>query len=305
MALSSFGLATLRNSLPSGHTRHNISGGNAGTAQTIARMRDLVTEGKRDFRVRTAVGKLIHSCPNKDYLCFVQAIHEFCTHKIKYVFDPNGVELIESPYKILESGIADCDSIVVLAAAMAESIGLPAKFVTIKADRGRPNDYSHVYLKVKVPRKGWVALDCTMPDKPFGWEPPFQLAHKDWPASRDGVESHDTDEMAGLGMDVPYVEQTAGVMVGSEWNYRDESALITSSPEELELNPISNKAIEPVGMQRQEFFTKESSPDYFGIPAAAAQLKVSQTPPPDNTRRNQFLAAAVIGAIAFFALKGK
>jgi hypothetical protein len=260
------GLARLSAHLPSKHQRVGIAGGNVGTVQTLSHMRDLVTQGKRDFRLRTAAGKILQNCPNKDYECFARAIHQFCTHQIKYVFDPNGVELIEAPYRILESGIADCDSIVVLAAAMLESIGLPARFVTIKADTSRPTQWSHVFLQAKVPNKGWIGMDCTMPDKPFGWEPPQTYERKTWPASRDGVESHDRDEMAGLGMAaVPHVENTKGVMVGNEWNFRDESALVTATPEQIELNPLEKRSVEPIGAPRPEFFMENQR-----LPVAAS-----------------------------------
>jgi len=255
-----FGLSRLSHPLPSNHRRVSILGGNAGTAQTIARMRDLVTQGKRDFRLRTFIGTLLQQCPNKDYECFARAIHGFCTHQIKYVFDPNGVELIEAPYRILESRVADCDSIVVLAAAMLESIGLPARFVTIKADAARPSEWSHVFLEAKIPGKGWMGLDCTMPDEPFGWEPPGEYERKTWNASRDGVESHDDDRMAGLAMSVPHVEYTKGVVVGPEWDFREEAGAVTPEPEALELEPLKGTPVGQAAPPAQEFFMKEDIP---------------------------------------------
>lgn len=253
------GLARLSAPLPKTHQRVGIAGGNTGTVQTLSYMRELVSQGKRDFRLRTAVGKILQACPNKDYECFAQSIHQFCTHQIKYVFDPNGIELIEAPYRILEAGIADCDSIVVLAASMCESIGLPARFVTIKADSSRPSQYSHVFLQVKIPNKGWIGMDCTMPDKPFGWEPDGTYPRKTWPSSNDGVESHDKDEMAGLAMAVPHVENSKGVMVGNDWNFRDEVALVTATPEQIELNPLENGSVEPIGAPHPEFYFSPQS----------------------------------------------
>lgn len=293
------GLARLSAPLPKKHRRVGIGGGNTGTVQTISYMRDLVTQGKRDFRLRTATGKLLQGCPNKDYECFAQAIHQFCTHQIKYVFDPNGVELIEAPYRILESGIADCDSIVVLAAAMLESIGLPARFVTIKADTSRPTQWSHVFLQTKVPNKGWIGLDCTMPDKPFGWEPPDTYPRKTWPASRDGVESHDKDEMAGLGMDVPHVEYAKGVMVGSDWNFRDESALVTATPEQLELNPLENGSVEPIGAPHPEFYMEKEK-----IPVAGATF-YSEPVEAIVSKPGLSLATVAVGAFVAWMIFGR
>jgi len=271
-----FGLSRIPVPLPRDHKRELIAGGNAGTAQTIARMRDLVTQGKRDFRLRIAVGKLLQECSPKNYSCYAKAVYNFCTHQIKYVFDPSGVELIEAPYRILESGVADCDSIVVLAAAMLESIGLPCRFVTVKANRATPNEFSHVYLQTQIPHEGWVGLDCTMPDKAFGWEPPAEFPRKTWPASRDKTETRETDAMAGLGMDVPYVEHAKGVIVGKEWDFRDESALVVSAPESIELDPLNTQKPGPLEPPHQEFFFKDQLPgaprdsDLYAEPVAEA-----------------------------------
>lgn len=188
-----FSLASLPAKLPAGHQRQMISSGPAGTAQTIRRMAGLVTHGKRDFRIRTLAGQIIQNCQQKDYPCYGKSLYEWCRDQIKYVWDPNGVELIEEPWKIVESGVADCDSNVVLLASLAESCGFPCKFVTIKSDPSNPNEYTHVYLRMKVPPMGWVAADPTMHDKSFGWEPPDTFVKTEWNASDDPPESDPND----------------------------------------------------------------------------------------------------------------
>lgn len=233
-----------------------IGGGYVGTAQTIRQMQKLATHGKRDFRIRKLAISLVRNCPNKDYNCFARAIYNYCTHQIKYIFDPNGVELIENPWRIVESGGADCDSIVVLLAAMLESIGFPCEYVTIKADGLRPNEFSHVYLECDVPKTGWVSMDCTMPDKSYGWKPAPEFPRKRWPASKDSPERREGDRMAGLGLQVPHVEHTVGVAVGNPWNFRPEAAIVTSTPEELELETLNNPA-KPMLAPHPEFYTRD------------------------------------------------
>jgi hypothetical protein len=195
------GLVPIRGSLPlpEGHTRSWIPTGPEGTAQTIEPMQRLVTQAKlelmqgevtrakRVYRLRKTIRQIIDSCPPKDYYCYAQKLYEFCRDQIKYAFDPNGVELIEHPEHVLESGLADCDSNVILLATMYEAIGLPSRFVTVKGDPKHPDEYSHVYLQVKIPRHGWVGADPIMPDKEFGWEPDLSLPRKTWPASLDKV----------------------------------------------------------------------------------------------------------------------
>jgi hypothetical protein len=70
-------------------------------------------------------------------------------------------------------------------ATLYEAIGLPSRFVTVKADPTRPNDYSHVFLEVNLPKHGWVAADPTMPQKHFGWRPSREFPFKNWPSSLD------------------------------------------------------------------------------------------------------------------------
>lgn len=167
-------------------------------SSTLASMRKGVTRGKRVFEIRRLIGEIIQPCTPKDYYCYAKSLYEYCRDRIRYTFDPVGVELVESPERILfESKIADCDSIVTVLATMCEAIGLPCRFVTVKADKFRPNEYSHVYMEVNIPNRGWVAADPTMPTKEFGWSPDPKFPTKRWPASLD-PESDVRDDVLEL-----------------------------------------------------------------------------------------------------------
>lgn len=296
-------LSRLASPLPGNHSREWIFGGKVGTAQTISRMRDLVTQGKRDFRIRTQAGQLCRQCSQKDYLCYARGIFEFCRDRIQYVFDPSGVELIEAPYKILESGVADCDSIVVLLAAMLESIGFPCEFVTIKADLKRPDEYSHVFLRCKVAKHGWTDMDATM-QKPFGWGPPANFERKTWAASNDRDESHEDDAMAGFGQ-LPGLEYGKGEVTTGWWNWRNEAAAVTGTPEQLELDPLAGKKPEmPVLGKDPTFFTAEQAPVIFsqapvlvGKPAGSApgQGVVVDVNAAKKNVRNAYILAGALG----------
>jgi len=190
--------------LPKSHQRKSIPSGNAGTAQTIAGMQMLVGKGKRDQRVRQLAIRLASQCKKKDYACYAQKCYEFCRDKIQYVYDPVNVEYVEHPRKLLEAGGGDCDSVCVLLASMLEGIGLPCRYITIKADPSKPNEFSHVYLQVGLPRKGggvrdWKGMDVTMePRVPFGWEPPKRFPRKAWPASTDPMQEEGDASVMGL-----------------------------------------------------------------------------------------------------------
>jgi hypothetical protein len=182
--------------LEKGASRHWIPSGDLGTSETISAMQKMVDTGKRSPRVRELAGSLIRDLPKKNYYAYAKAIFDFCRDKIQYAYDPHGVEWVESPERVLDAGIADCDSICVTFASLCENVGLPCQFVTIRADKSRPNEFSHVYARVKIPGKGWVGADCTM-QHDFGWEPTgYEL--KTWPASSTDVGVA-PEEISGLG----------------------------------------------------------------------------------------------------------
>lgn len=198
--------------LPADHQRQYIPDGYSGTAATIQRMQQMVSRHKRDFTVRTLAGQLVQSCASKDYYCYARKLYEFCRDRIRYAFDPSEVELVESPLHVLKSGVADCDSIAVTLAALAESIGLHTRYVTIKDNPSHPNEFSHVYVRIYVPpsrysarsTSGWIGADPTIPDKDFGWEPPeqitkdgrtFTIKRQEWPGSADESLA-DQDQLA-------------------------------------------------------------------------------------------------------------
>lgn len=194
-SLTSDSLSPIGRALPSGTTRHVISDGVQGTAQTIAMMQKLVSAGKRDNDIRVLCGKILNPtdgsrpCKSKDYYCYAKALYSWVRDNILYAYDPHGVEYIEAAKKILTNRIADCDSMDILLCSMFEHVGLQSQFVTIKADSSRPDEYTHVYTRVLIPKVGWVTADPIMPEKWFGWEPPYPDGKKYWAASSDDASS--------------------------------------------------------------------------------------------------------------------
>lgn len=242
-------LVSLPGKLSAGSERYSIASGKQGTAETIAKMQELVTLGKREREVRKQLHEIIKDCPPKDYLCYAKSAYHFCRDKIKYVFDPAGVELVENPKWTLQTKVADCDSICILLATLCEQMGFPCRFVTIKADLSRPDEYSHVYMQANIPKHGWVSMDCTMPNKEFGWEPDKQFPRTYWPASKDAPESHEGDKMAGLGI-VPGAAETPGLQVTPLWAWQQDGNLFPATPDEAD----------------DAIFAEENMPEFSGVP---------------------------------------
>jgi len=157
----------------------------------------LINFGKRDMRLRPIIGKIIKPCAQKDYFCYAKKIHDYWTHEIKYAYDPVDVELIEDAFNSSNAGIADCDSKCIGFCSFCEQIGLPCRLVTYKTS-ATSDEYLHVASQVKIPGKGWVTSDCTMPKHEFGWSPPESMPSRTWTVSKNG-EDGEALMMSGLG----------------------------------------------------------------------------------------------------------
>jgi len=89
------------------------------------------------------------------------------------------------------------------------------------------------------------------------------------------------------------------VMVGSDWNFRDESALVTATPEQLELNPLENGSVEPIGAPHPEFYMdKQSIPvagsTFYSEPVQAVVSKPALS-----------LATVAVGAVVAWMIFGR
>lgn len=294
--MRSLGLVSLPSELPATHERRSIAGGNFGIAQTISEMQKLVSHGKRDFRIRSLAIQLTQSCTPKNYVCYAKQCFLYCRDQIKYVWDPNGVELIENPWRIVESGGADCDSIVVLLASLLESIGFHCEFVTVAANESDPFQYSHVFLRAHAPPYGWIDMDPTMPNKSFGWGPSKKFKRKTWNASKDAPEAHGDEKMNGLsGMgNAPGTEATVGAKPGSVWSWRTEAFPIETTPHDIETNLISDQTMPDIGGRREEFLTIDQAKQLFDGPPESVMGEF-----PNVTFKTLAISAGFAAAVLF------
>ncbi len=149
------------------------------TEGTIKRMHQLAKEGKTDWKFIQFARSLVQGCPRKDYYCELKTIFDFVKKTIRYVRDPEMVELVQSPWATMESRGGDCDDMAVIVGALMGALGASYKFVTVKADKSRPDDWSHVYVKIFVPHYGWVSADTSVTDFKLGDEAKG-FEKKDW-----------------------------------------------------------------------------------------------------------------------------
>jgi transglutaminase-like putative cysteine protease len=122
------------------------------------------------------VEKILSSVPEKQWTLEIQALFTWVKDHIRYLRDVEGIEYVQTPVRhiinIMKKGISygDCDDSSLLMATLLLSAGYKARFVIIR-QAGNAH-FSHIFSEAYDPSIGtWVALDCTMKDKPYGWRP--------------------------------------------------------------------------------------------------------------------------------------
>lgn len=154
-----------------------IPDGDLGTSATLARMRALVDEAQRDPLVVQTARRITEGA--QDDLGRVELLVQWLRRHYRFVKDPVGYELLAAPRGLIEDAIrqgafhGDCDDVVTLAAAVAESVGIETRFRVLAPDRGpasQARGYTHVVVEFAAGGE-WLPVDFTIPDAPIGWAP--------------------------------------------------------------------------------------------------------------------------------------
>lgn len=145
--------------------------GPAGTAATLGIMRKLARDAVT-APTQLARNQALQVFKNsglraRDWIGEAQALQRFVQNCIRYVRDPDGVELVQTPEVTLKLRTGDCDDQATLLASMLKATGHPAKFVAVGINGG---PFSHVLVETKINSK-WIAAE-TILKKHFGWYPP-------------------------------------------------------------------------------------------------------------------------------------
>jgi predicted transglutaminase-like cysteine proteinase len=124
---------------------------------TLKAMSKVAHAGKKDLEVRRLVEKICEGLAEGDYAGEVLAINYWVKQHIRYMRDPDGVEFLKTPRKLLETRAGDCDDIATLLAAMLMAAGNSVAF-TIASFAPGPPAFSHVYVEVATPH-GAIVID--------------------------------------------------------------------------------------------------------------------------------------------------
>ena len=145
---------------------YRISEGNEGVRETLYLMQKLVREARRDPDFVAFARRLTANVPEKDWRRRILTVFHFVRDRVRYTLDPNGVEYIASPQRMITILEGDCDDKAAFLAALLEAIGIPTRFVAVGFDGA---ELSHVFVEAKFDSR-WIALDATEPVR-AGWRP--------------------------------------------------------------------------------------------------------------------------------------
>jgi predicted transglutaminase-like cysteine proteinase len=144
-----------------------IPDGVEGIKATLALMVKLALQAKRDFRIRSQALQIVGGLSSKDWMGEVTAIQQYVRDDIRYVRDINDIETLSTPIQTIQQRQGDCDDKALLAAALLETVGHPARFVAVGKTPGR---FEHVLVETRIGNK-WIPVETTEPVQ-VGWYPP-------------------------------------------------------------------------------------------------------------------------------------
>lgn len=124
-------------------------GGVAGVRQTLVKMAALTNGAFVDPLIRDQAAYAIQGCPQGNRRCYCYALLNWVNSRVRYVPDPNGVELLHDP-RLMAQGIrdqkmvyGDCDDMSLYLGTLLKSVGIAPIYRAVGYD-GKP--YQHVYV---------------------------------------------------------------------------------------------------------------------------------------------------------------
>lgn len=153
---------------------------------------NLVEQSQKSPAVRNAALSILRSfgLDSRNTLAVARALFRWIRNNIKFVLDPAEVETIQDPLVTLNLLAGDCDDHSILMAALAESVGIPARFHVVGPGR---QEFQHVYAELLVNGR-WLPAD-TAESK--------QLGHSVGHFNAEKIYAHEgASNMRGLGQTV-------------------------------------------------------------------------------------------------------
>lgn len=134
--------------------------------ETLARMASNIRASLKDPAVVEVARGIIANVPPRDCIAQARAVRAWTDKRFRFVRDPLGVELLETPAfllsRIKQYGFVqgDCDDAATLTAALGMAVGLPASLHAVAFfDKAAP--FAHVFTLLHPPGAAPVEQDIT------------------------------------------------------------------------------------------------------------------------------------------------
>jgi len=147
-----------------------VPAGEAGTDQTLKVIGQGIGRSSRRPHVRLKALDILRrtDIPDRGARDTARALYQWVRRNIRFVPDPLDVETVQDPEVTLRIGAGDCDDHAALLAALAQNVGIPARFVVVGEN---PDHFQHIYAELLIDDR-WTPADTTT-KFPFGVSPPL------------------------------------------------------------------------------------------------------------------------------------
>lgn len=184
----------LETPVPMNATSIPIPEGDAGTEATIAAMRALIDEGKKDPVVHELAAEILQRArvPAFDWAGEVRAIYQAVRRNVRFTRDIRGKETLHSARETVRLRIGDCDDFTILLCSLLETIGHKTRIVTVAGDGREPDVFTHVFPEVMLHGQ-WTAVDAARRRPALGLRPSRSYRTRIW-----DTQSPEFVELEGL-----------------------------------------------------------------------------------------------------------
>jgi Transglutaminase-like superfamily len=165
--------------------------GDAGVAQTIGVMRQIIDDAVKDPYVNAAAIDFVRGVTDsfsRDQKA--QAIYNAVAMRWLYVEDPVGPfgpkETLRPVRLLLQTFAGDCDDASILICALMGTIGIPCRLVTIAADPTSPREFSHIYPEAEIAPGRYAAMDVARPGSSYASAPARYYRKRVWDLTSKG-----------------------------------------------------------------------------------------------------------------------
>jgi hypothetical protein len=163
-----------------------LARGARGNYKTVDYMKTIARKVNGHPEVRQLAENILnyYSTPDMYYFDEALAIGEYVQKFVRYVRDPQGIEMLTDPVTMIDKlkrneAFGDCDDMALLIATLLLSIGHQPYFAIVKYNKNNKS-YQHIYVVVYTKNYGEkknrrLVLDAIAKQYPIGFEVPSEF----------------------------------------------------------------------------------------------------------------------------------